>query len=190
MCDGASAVAIAGLIISAAATTYSTVEADRTVRAQNKINQQAADEGAALAAEAFKNSANQVRLRESEEAEAAAKEKFENARAAAEARETARVSSGEAGVSGVSVDQLIADFYGQEAEFNDALNRNLEFSSGVAEEELKGLRSGALDRQFASKRPMLNRPSYLAAGLSVGNQALASYDNYKYRTDRTYRGEG
>jgi hypothetical protein len=189
MCDGASAIALAGLIIGAATTTYSTIEQDKTVKAQNRINQQAADEGAALASEAFKDQANSARLRDSQEAEAAAKDKFENSKAAAQARETARVSAGEAGVSGVSVDNLIADYYKQELGYTDAVNRNLEFSQDQTTSELKGLRSGAIDRSIASKRPLINRPSYLAAGASIANNALSSYDTYKYRTDPAYRGE-
>lgn len=189
MCDGASAVAVAGLLLAAGSTAYSVSEQNKTVKAQNKINQQAADEGAALAAEAFKQQAGQVRLRDEQLAQAAAQEKADNAKRAAEARETARVSSGEAGVSGVSVDQLIADYNRQEAGFDEALSQNLDFDLAQSEEELKGLRSGAFDRAIASKRPMLQRPSYLAAGLSVANSAVSSYDTYKYRTDKSYRGE-
>ncbi len=190
MCDGASAVAIAGLVIAAGTTAYSVSEQNKTVKAQNKINQQAADEGAALANQAFKDQAGQARLRDAQAAEAAAKEKFENSRNAAEARETARVSAGEAGVAGVSVDNLLADFYRQETSYGEAVDRNLQLENAQTEEELKGFRSGALDRTITSKRPMLQKPSYLGAALSFGNQALGTYDSYKYRTDKSYRGEG
>lgn len=184
------AVAVIGLAFSAAATGYSVYEGNQTTRAQNRINQQAADEGAALASESFKQQANQARLRDAQEAESTAQERFLNSRKAAEARETTRVSSGEAGVAGVSVDNLLADYYRQESEYNSGLNRNLEFTQQQTTEDLKGLRAGAIDRAIGSRRPMIQAPSYLAAGLQVGANALGTYDNYKYRTSKTYRGEG
>ncbi len=187
MCD---AVAIAGLVIAAASTTYSVSEQNQTVKAQNKINQAAADEGAALAAEAFKDQAGQARLADAEAAEAAAKDKFNNSRRAAEARETVRVSAGEAGVAGVSVDSLIADFYGQEAEYGGSVDRNLQLDASQTEMNLKGLRAGAIDRTIASRRAKINKPSFAAAGLQIANQGIGAYDNYKYRTDASYRGEG
>ncbi len=190
MCEPATIVALTGLALSAAATTYTVYEGNQTVKAQNRINQQAADEGAALAADAFKQQAGQVRQRDAQLAEAASQEKQDNAKRAAGARETARVSSGEAGISGVSIDQLIADFNRQELGYDDAVNQNLSFDLSQNEEELKGLRSGAHDRAIASKRPKQNRPSYLAAGLSVAAQSVGTYDNYKMRTDKSYRGEG
>lgn len=183
------AIAVAGLVLSAAATTYTVYEGNQTTKAQNQINQQAADEGAALASSTFKDQANQLRLRDSQEAEASARDRANNAIKAAQARETLRVSSGEAGVSGVSVDNLLADYYRQEEGYNGALDRNLEFSQAQTTEELKGIRSGAIDRQIAQRRPMINPPSYLAAGLQVGAHAVGTYDSYKFKTDPAYRGE-
>jgi hypothetical protein len=181
------AVAVAGLVLAVATTAYTTYDTDQTVKAQNHINQQAADEGAALANESFKQQAGQARLKDAQEAEAASQEKFQSAKAAAQARETERVSSGEAGVSGVSVDNLIADFYRQEASYSGAINRNLDLGQGQTDQELQGLRSGALDRAIALKRPTLQRPSYLAAGVTATGQALDTYSRYRY-TDSTSSG--
>jgi hypothetical protein len=190
MCDGASAVALVGLALSTAATAYSYEEQDKAVRTQNRVNQEAADEGAKLANEAFVNQAGQARLRQSQEAEAAAQEKFEVSKQANQARATARVSAGESGVAGVSVDNLLSDFYRQEAEFNTNTDRNLEISDAQTGAEIQGLRAGAIDRVIGSKRAPVNRPSFLATGLGIANNAIGAYDNYKYRTDHVYRGEG
>lgn len=179
MCSYA-AVAVATLVIGVATTAYTYYDTDQNVKAQNRINQAQAEEGAALAAESFKQQAGAVRLRESEEAEAATLEKFENRKQAAQARATARVSSGEAGVSGVSVDQLIQDFHRQELNFETGTNRNLELANSQSEQDLKGLRSGAIDRVIGTRRAPTQRPSYLAAGLDVANQSLSTYQRYRY----------
>lgn len=164
------------------AVAYQTYEQDQTVKAQNKFNEQQAQEGAALANASFKNQSDLARQRESQEAEAASAEKEQNAKTAAEARATARVSAGEAGVAGVSVDSLINDFYRQEAGYSESVDRNLQLTSQQSEEELKGMRTGALDRALSYRAPVLRRPSYLAAGVDMANTGLSTYNRYRYTT--------
>lgn len=166
------------------AVAYQTYEQDQTVKAQNKFNEQQAQEGAALANASFKNQSDLARLRESQEAEAASAEKEQNAKSAAEARATARVSAGEAGVAGVSVDSLIADFHRQEAGYSESVDRNLQLTSQQSEEELKGMRTGALDRALSYRAPVLRRPSYMAAAIDGGNIGLATYSRYRYDKTR------
>lgn len=161
---------------------YTTYEQDQNVKAQNKFNEQQSQEGAALANASFKNQSNLARLREGQEAEAAAGDKEESAKKAAEARATARVSAGEAGVAGVSVDSLINDFYRQEGGYAESVDRNLELTTDQSEEELKGMRTGALDRALSYRQPVQRRPSYLAAGIDMGNQGLSVYNRYRYTT--------
>ncbi len=180
MCEMMTIATVAGLVIAAGSTAYTYYENDKAVEAQNEFNEKQAQEGAALANEAFKNQANQVNLRTQQEREAAAQELTLNAKKAAEARATARVSAGEAGVSGVSVDHLIMDYQRQELEYASAVNRNQQMGEAQSQEELKGFRSGALDRALAFQRPTINRPSYLAAGADIANQGLATYSRYRY----------
>ncbi len=170
----------AGLILTVASTAFTYYETDQTTKATNANNQRAADEGAALAAESFKQQAGQVRLKDQQSAEAASQELTQNAKKAAEARATARVSSGEAGVSGVSVDNLISDYYSQEGTYRDSVNTNLKWDQAQSNQDLMGLRSGALDRSIGSRRPMLNAPSYLAAGIQTAGAGLDTYNRYRY----------
>jgi hypothetical protein len=173
-------IAAAGLVLALASTAYTTYDADQKTKAQNNINQKAADEGAALAEASFKQQAGQVRLRDQQEANAASQEQVANTKRAAAARATERVSAGESGASGVSVDNLISDFYRQEAGYKDAVTQNLEMSQAQSTQDLLGLRAGATDRAIASRRPMLERPSYLAAGIQMAGQGLDTYNRYRY----------
>lgn len=165
-----------------ATTAYQTYSADQQVDAQNDFAKQQAKEGSKLARESFIAQAGQMNLRDSQEAEAASTELTTSAKKAAEARATARVSAGEAGVSGVSVDALINDFYDQEAGYSEGVKRNLELGRDQTKAELHGLRSNALDRSLSFKRPLAQRPSYLAAGITAGGQAAQGYMRYRYPT--------
>jgi len=174
--------AAAGLVLALGTTAYTVYSTDQNVQEQNRINQRAADEGAALAAETFKQQAGQVRLRDQQNASAAAQELLENSKKAAQARATARVSAGEAGAAGLSVDALIQDFYRQEAGYSDAVKQNLEMDQAQSTAELLGLRAGAVDRTIATRRAPLERPSYLAAGIQMAGQGLDAYNRYRYTT--------
>ena len=61
-----------------------------------------------------------MRVQQGQEQVAAAQRISESARKAREARSTARVSAGESGVAGLSVDALINDLTKQEAEYSFA----------------------------------------------------------------------
>lgn len=172
--------AAAGLVLALASTAYTVYDQDQNTKNQNNINQRAQDEGAALAAESFKQQAGQVRLKDQQQAAAASQELSQSAKKASEARATARVSAGESGAAGVSVDNLIADYYSQEAGYKDSVEQNLEWDQNQSTQDLLGLRAGAVGQAIGSRRPMLNRPSYLAAGISGAGQALDTYNRYRY----------
>ncbi len=178
MCE-AITIATALAVVAAGYQTYSQ---DQSVKAQNKFNDKSAEEGAKLANATFVNQSKQVGLRNSQEAEAAASTLTENAQKAAQARATARVSAGESGVAGVSVDNLINDYNRQEAQYSGAVNRNLELTTAQSQEDLQGLRSNALDRSLSFQRPVIERPSYLASGIGLAAQGAGMYAKYSYDT--------
>ncbi len=166
--------------IQVAGTAYQAYSADQQVDAQNKFAKAQAKEGGRLANESFINQAGQAHLADSQASEAASTELIENTKRAAEARSTARVSAGEAGVSGVSVDALLNDFYDQEATYSQGVQRQLELGREQTSMDLKGFRSNALDRSNSFRSPALQRPSYLAAGITAGGQVANGYIRYRY----------
>ncbi len=181
MCDGASAVAVAGLLLTAA-TTYTTVDQqNKNVRAQNK----AMDIAEESAKESFRQQASTVNLRLQQEQEAATNAKIENAKRAAEARGTARASAGQAGVAGFSVDNLLADFYRQEAQYRSVTDTNLGYVQEQSRRDLEGLKSGTQSSINRLVREPL--PGYLGAGLRIGGAGLQTFDDYKTNTDPNWK---
>ena len=69
-----------------------------------------------------------MRIQQGQEQVAAAQRLSESARKATEARATARVSAGEAGVAGLSVDALINDLTRQEAEYSFNVQKQTQMS--------------------------------------------------------------
>ena len=166
--------------LAVATTAFTVYSEDQKVDAQNKFNKQTAQEGSRLANESFITQAGLARERDAQNTEAASQDLTESAKKAAQARATERVSAGEAGVAGVSVDALINDFYRQEGTYSDSVAHNNELSSAQTGAELLGFRSTALDRSLSLRRPNEARPSYLAAGLTAGGQVANGYMRYRY----------
>lgn len=176
MC-GYAAAGLAIAIIGLAATGYSMNEQREAVKAENKSRAISAEN----ARESFRQGASTVNLRLQQEQQAATDAKLENAKRAAEARGTARVASGAAGVAGLSVDNLLADFYRQEATYRAVTDENLAYSAEQTGRELKGLQATSRDRE-ASFRPE-PLPDYLAQGLQIGGQAVGAYRDYRKSTN-------
>ena len=120
-----------------------------------------------------------VQTRQLQEEDAAAVEKQSVSREARGARATAMVAAGESGVSGLSVDALLADIYGKEAEYKDRVTQNTGFTTQNLTAEMQGLRAKAQDR--INSIPTRNGPNPLAAALKIGSSALGAYDGYRAR---------
>jgi hypothetical protein len=174
------AIAAIGLALTAASTYAEYDNAQTNAKAQTKFNQAQANEGSALANESLKAQANATNLRIQQESEASQNQIFNNDKRAAQAVASARVSSGEAGVSGVSVDQLYADFNRQKAGYDQSVNENLGFTTQQLTSDLKGQAAQATGRINSFKRPGVNDPSYIASGLEFGGAAVNTYRQYRY----------
>lgn len=86
---------------------------------------------------------------------------------ALQATARAEVAAAEAGVSGLSVDALINDMWGRNAQFTDNVNQNLENTNQQIAFEL-----GNASRSYNSSvnsLPVPEQPNYMAAALSAGS---------------------
>lgn len=96
------------------------------------------------------------------------------------ARGTAEAASGEAGVSGLSVDALMRDIFGQEQRFNESVNINLE-----RQRTQLGREGQAIHKQgqnVVNSMPRPQKPSLLATGLRAGTSVVGAYqDNFKVK---------
>jgi hypothetical protein len=177
----AAAIPIVTLIISAAATAYSVDAQNKQVGAENKSRSIAAES----ARESFRNQASDTNLRLQQEQEAAVNAKIENSKRAAEARGTARAAAGQSGVAGLSVDNLLADFYRQEAGFRFVTDSNLSAATEQSQRELKGLRATSQSRENSLRPEAL--PGYLGAGLRIAGQGVQAYDQYQTYSNPSYK---
>lgn len=193
MCEPASMSAATMFYLSMATTAATTlvsmqgqkqaVEAQQQADAYNRENMRVE------ANNSFNLSTTQENLRLLQTGEDTAEKKFNNALEAKKARSTARVSAGEAGVSGISVDALMADFSASEGRYNDALQHNFENEVVQSSFNMKGYDATRRSRiASASKAKAYEQPNYLGAALRIGGGALDSYGRY-LAPDKRARGE-
>ena len=199
MCEPATiSLALGGLAIitSAATGIASYVGQSQQANAQASYQAQLAQarnqeilQNAQLAQDSYLRQAQQVNLRQQQEDEKSSQDIQQTRLDAAQARATTRVATGEAGVSGLSVDNLLRDFYRQEDVFNESVRRNRQFSSQQSQEDMKGLQAEAQSR-IASVRPYLPepvvRPNLLGSALQIvsdvaarGSDLSDKYKRYK-----------
>jgi hypothetical protein len=176
MCD---IISMIGFGLSAASTAAGFVEAQNQAAAQNAMvrqNQEAAQEN-------LRREYAATQTRQIQEEDAAAVQKQDISREARAARATAMTSAGESGVTGLSVDALLADIYGKEATAKDRISMNTGFTTQQLTAEMDGLKAKAKDR--INSMPWANSPSPFAAALKIGGAGLGAYTDYKSRLPKT-----
>ncbi|WP_296084172.1 hypothetical protein [uncultured Agrobacterium sp.] len=174
MCDPFSMMA-ASFAISAVSTVTEYIGAGQQADAQNRMvtqNQQAAQDN-------LRREYTAVQTRQIQEEDAAALQKQDIAREARAARATQMAAAGEAGVSGLSVEALLADVYGKEATAKDRISQQTGFTTQNLTAEMDGLKAKALDR--INSIPRANGPSPFSAALKIGGAAFGAYDRYAYK---------
>lgn len=83
--------------------------------------------------------------------------------------------------AGVSFENLMADFYRQEARYRDAMRQNLEMDAVQNDIAVSGFRREAKNRGSSFQRYIpspVSQPSLIGAGLSIGASALDNYNRY------------
>jgi hypothetical protein len=83
--------------------------------------------------------------------------------------------------AGVSFENLMADFYRQEARYRDAMRQNLEMDAVQNDIAVSGFRREAKNRGSSFQRYIpssVSRPSMIGAGLSIGASALENHSRY------------
>ena len=115
-----------------------------------------------------------MRVQQGQEQVAAAQRINESAKKAREARATARVSAGEAGVAGLSVDALINDLTREEAEYSFATQQQLQMNDVGRSMQLQNAGLGFTNNMLRINRP-IEQPNYLGAALSGASAGMSTY---------------
>ena len=160
------------LALSIASTVAGVYGQQQQVKAQNAYN----DQQAKNTMEAYRANLAQTNLMQSQEHAAATQKVNENNRAAEAAKAKALVSAGESGISGLSVDALLADLSGEQARYNDSVNQNYENASMSIDNQRKNAQITAASQINQLKTPQ--SPDYLGAALRIGQ------DVYDYKNPR------
>ena len=90
-------------------------------------------------------------------------------------RATARTAAGEANVSGLSTQALVADYYGRESNYITRLEENYDARRGFFRDEMKATKAQAASRMNSIARPV--KPSFAGAAIRIaglGMKAAAS----------------
>ena len=119
-----------------------------------------------------------MRIQQGQEQVAAAQRIQESTRKAREARSTARVSAGEAGVAGLSVDALINDLTREEASYNFATQQQTQMNDVNRTMQLDQAGLGFTNNMLRINRP-IEQPDYLGAALGGAQTGLSTYSTLK-----------
>ena len=119
-----------------------------------------------------------MRVQQGQEQVAAAQRINESAKKAREARATARVSAGESGVAGLSVDALINDLTREEAEYSFATQQQTQMNDVGRQMQLQNAGLGFTNNMLRINRP-IEQPDYLGAALSGAQTGMSTYSTLK-----------
>ena len=140
---------------------------------QRQAKTQAAMQARASQAERerFQQEQTSMRMRQAQEQEAVGRELEQVSRKSQAALARARVSAGEAGVAGASVQALMDDYMRQEAGYRGALLRQQELGGIATGMGLEQAGFATQQRQIGINQP-IDRPSFLSGALGVASGAL------------------
>jgi len=174
--------AIAGLSTAAKASLLiGGAQAGMTIAGQRQqAKTQAKVQANASAAERqrYLQEVSSMRVQQGQEEVAAAQRVNESARKAREARATARVSAGEAGVAGLSVDALINDLTREEANYNFATQQQLQMNDVGRSMQLDNAGLSFTNNMLRINRP-IEKPDYLGAAISGAQTGMSTYSTLK-----------
>ena len=159
---------LAGLAVAAGGAQY--------MGARRQAKEQAAYQAQASAAERqrFLQEQTSIRMRQAQEQEAVGRELEQVSQKSQQALARARVSAGEAGVAGASVQALMDDYTRQEGAYRSALLRQQELGQVATAMGLEQAGFATTQRQIGINQP-INRPSALTSLLQTATSAVGAY---------------
>ena len=143
-------------------------------RQMAKAQEQAQANASKAERQRYLQEVSSMRVQQGQEQVAAAQRINESARKAREARATARVSAGEAGVAGLSVDALINDLTREEAEYSFATQQQLQMNDVGRDMQLQNAGLSFTNNMLRINRP-IEQPDYLGAALSGAQTGMSTY---------------
>ena len=143
-------------------------------RQQAKAQQRFQAQAQAAERQRFQQEQTSLRMRQAQEQEAVGRELEQVSRKSQAALARARVSAGEAGVAGASVQALMDDYMRQEAGYRAATLRQQELSGIATGLGLEQAGFATQQRQIGLSQP-IEQPSFLSGALSTVRGGLEGY---------------
>tara|TARA_R110002153_G_scaffold260708_1_gene420820 strand:- start:8149 stop:8763 length:615 start_codon:yes stop_codon:yes gene_type:complete len=143
-------------------------------RQQAKTQEKMQKNASAAEQQRYLSEVSASRLRERQEKIAASQQIQRTTTKAREARATARVSAGEAGVSGLSVDALINDMTRKEGEANFSIQQQMKFAEQSRAMGLDDSANRSRMNLLSINKP-IEQPNYLGAILSGAQTGMSMY---------------
>ena len=174
---GASQATAASVGAAAISTTMGVASAGAQMygqRQQAKTQAKVQKNASAAERQRYLQEVSSMRVQQGQEEVAAAQRIQESTRKAREARATARVSAGEAGVAGLSVDALINDLTREEANYNFATQQQLQMNDVGRSMQLENAGLGFTNNMLRINKP-IEKPDYLGAAISGAQTGLSTY---------------
>lgn len=163
------------------AATMAVAQAGTTVigqQQQAKTQAEAQRRASAAERQRYLHEVSSMRMQQQQEQVQAAQKLSESARKAMEARATARVSAGESGVAGLSVDALINDLTRKEAEYSFNVQEQGRMSDVNRQLQLRDAGLGFTNNMLRINKP-IEQPDYLGAALGGAQTGLSTYSAIK-----------
>lgn len=173
MCEPVSIIAGIGLAISAAGT----IAGVQAQQSQAKEQRRYAALVQAAAQEETRNKVQVVDQRLLQEQEAFATERQDIAREGMRHRATMATQMGEANIAGLSVEGLLADAWGQEADARNRVATNYDWTARQLELEKRGI--VAQGKTQANSVRTQRGANWFDAGLRIGGAGLDAYSTIK-----------
>jgi len=125
-----------------------------------------------------------LRMRQQDEQEARARELAKVSQEARAMASRSIVSAGEAGISGASVDALLAEGTRRELDFYESMTRQGQLQNIAYEREIESGRTGSAMRILDINRPV-SRPSFANLAIDLAGAGMQTYDfaQRKYQID-------
>lgn len=160
--------------IAIAVTVASTAASIRGQQIAAKTQRKVQENASIAERQRYLQEVSSMRVQQGQEQAAAAQRLQASSKKAREARATARVSAGEAGVSGLSVDALINSLTQQEAGFNFATDQQLQMNDVNRTMQLEQSGLGFTNNMLRINKP-IEGPNYIGSLLQGAQAGMSMY---------------
>ncbi|WP_107329059.1 virion core protein, T7 gp14 family [Metapseudomonas otitidis] len=171
-------VSIAMAVVGALSAVAGHQQAEVAAKVQTKQHEQNQRNAQA----ALRDSYIAIQNRQQQEAESAAQQVEERRRESVRQMSSAYAAAGEAGVSGLSVQSILADIGATAARDISTIEQNRDWSLDQLNSEMSGARNQAMSQMNATTAGV--RPSGWATALQIGSSAVGAYASYATRTGK------